>query len=127
MPWSPPQDAGPGGEPSHPALEFGDRAGRLLDADAPGALIFLAVETHWERVGGHLWWSRWSAPREVIRAVLQDEAGRATSWVISGEDLETAYRDWRAGTFRHGGQTRPVVWLDQEDSARIREELLGPQ
>lgn len=89
-------------------------------------MVLLTVETHWERVGGHLWWSRWSAPREAIRVVLHDEGAQTTHWVIWGADLDTAIRDWREGYLRHGGQTRPVVWLDERESARIREELLGP-
>lgn len=90
----------------------------MLLGDGPhdGAQVLLRAETQWSRVSGHLWWSRWSAPREVVRCSLRRTDGTATDWVVSAEALEAAVADWRSGVFRHEGATYQVSWLEDDGS-----------
>ncbi|SOC58219.1 hypothetical protein [Ornithinimicrobium cerasi] len=127
MPWTPP----PPDVPPHDARldPFRDRAGVLLTTDAVEVgRVFVAAETWWTREAGHLWWSRWSAPTEIVHGhlVLADGAGPATvtDWLSTGEELTEDLREWASGSFSYAGTAYRVVWLDEEESARVREVIL---
>lgn len=126
MPWSPPGDVE---APPDPALDpVRDRVGILQgDGPADGAYVLLRAETHWPRSGGHLWWSRWAAPREAIHAYLRSADGRSTEWVVSDAELEAAVLDWLRGMFRHASRSYTVRWQDEDDAARIRNEVFTRQ
>jgi hypothetical protein len=118
MPWNPPsQDVPPHDERLDP---FMDRAGILTAGDVEVGTVVVAAETWWTRVGGHLWWSRWSAPQEVLRGSVRWADGQVADRLSAGEQLEDDLREWPAGRFTHAGTAYRVVWLDEEESARVR-------
>lgn len=122
MPWSPPGDAEARPDPALDPVR--DRVGILHGGgSADGAYVLLQAETHWSRTGGHLWWSRWSAPREAIHAYLRNADGRGADWVVSDNELEAAVSDWLQGVFRHARTAYAVRWQDEDDAARIRDEF----
>lgn len=136
MPWSPQDDV----EVSDPRLDpYRDRGGVLLDADgAKVGCVFLRAETHWSRTSGHLWWSTWTPATEGVRCHVH-RGGRTTDRLSTGPQLDADLADWAAGTFTVGttvgspadqrasgpSTTYSVRWLDDEESARARDEVFG--
>ena len=122
MPWSPDDSESPG----DPRLDpFRERAGVLLDHQGEKvADLFLRAEQSWSRVSGHLWWSRWTGPQEVVHAHLLRD-GAVTDRLISGDELDRGVDDWTGGDFAHGGTRHRVVWLDDEESERVRQQVFG--
>ncbi|MCA1781793.1 MAG: hypothetical protein ABR500_05385 [Dermatophilaceae bacterium] len=125
MPWAPGDDAD--SETRNARLDpFRERAGVLLGGgEDSGADVFLRAETHWSRVSGHLWWSRWSGPHEAVHGYVRDVDGRFTDWLSSGGELEIDLDYWLSGSFRYAGRTYRVQWQDDAESFRVRDEVFG--
>lgn len=125
MPWSPPSDDV---LPQDPRLDpYRDRAGVLLVDGVEVARLYLGTGPFWTRTGGHLWWSRWSAPAEAVEGhVLWADGGR-TEWFATGDELARDLAEWEVGTFSQEGTAYRVVWLDDDESARVRAEILAGQ
>lgn len=122
MPWSPPQDEEYAADPR--LDRFRERAGVLVDGSGEEVGgIFLTVEPHWVRASGHLWWSRWGAPQEVVHGYLILREGSFIDWISTGETLEQELADWEADVFRHAGRQYAVVWQGEEESARLRRDV----
>lgn len=126
MPWAPREDAT--SEIRDARLDpFRERAGVLQGiGEGSGLRVFLRAETHWARVSGHLWWSRWSAPYEAIHCYARGADGRVAEWLCAGADLDVDLDRWRNGYFRYAGRTCGVQWQDDADARRIREAFFDP-
>lgn len=98
----------------------------LNDQGERVADLFLRAEQSWSRLSGHLWWSRWTGPQEVVHAYLLRD-GSVTDWLIAGDELDQAVADWTRGEVRHGGARHRVVWQDDEESERVRRQVLGDE
>ena len=123
MPWAPLDEDWVG----DPRLDpFRQRAGVLLDdtGEQVGHTALRVLET-WTRAGGHLWWSRWEAAQEVVHVHLLLRDGSPEEWVTSGDRLEADLAEWLDDVFGHAGRRYRVVWQEDEESDRVRREVLG--
>lgn len=123
MPWAPRDEE----EVGDPRLDpFRQRAGILVDdAGEEVGHVFLQVLQTWTRAGGHLWWSRWNPPEEVVHGHTLLRGGSPDRWVISGARLDASIADWRDEAFGHAGRRYRVVWQGDEESDRVRRGVFG--
>jgi hypothetical protein len=118
MPWTPPSDDRP---PLNPRAEAcRDQAARL-HRGRRSVVLYCRVDTEWTRLGGHLWWRRWSAPRYRLEQHWLED-GESNNFVTSGEALERALDDLDRGLYVLQGESWRVQWLDEHDSRAFREE-----
>ena len=103
---------------------YRQRVGRLLrDGDEVG-LVLVEVEPYAEQVGGHLWWTRWGATRDLLWLwTLVD--GSFSDTLVPDDATEDELRDFDAGRFVQYGEVLGVRWTDEEESRRLRASQLG--
>lgn len=99
---------------------YRDRVGRLYRADAEAGVVLVRVEPVAQSVGGHLWWTRWSASRDVLWlwTVIDD---RFDDSYVPGDASDEVLTTFDQGRFVHYGEELRVRWLDGEESARVRD------
>lgn len=107
-----------------PRLEhYRDRVGRLYRDGQDAGLVLVQVTAWAEQTGGRLWWRRWSPPREAL-GLLTILDGRFSDHVLA-DDVADELDAYDEGRFEHVGETLSVVWLDREESSRLRVEEFG--
>ncbi|GAA1121692.1 hypothetical protein [Citricoccus alkalitolerans] len=129
MPWNPPAMS-EAEEVPHPHLgPYRRRAGRITAPDGSTGLIYINVSVICTRLGGHLWWRRWSAPQEFVMLFVDCPDGLFDDAWLDGEDLMSEIDTWQRGEF-HGHPYRDdeptwyrLEWLNDEESARVRAEF----
>lgn len=107
------------------------RAGRIIDPEGSTGLIYVDVSVICTQLGGHLWWRRWSEPREfVILSMIYPDGLFDDPW-LDREGLTAEIDTWRRGEF-HGHPYRDgkptqyrLEWLTDEETARVRADFLG--
>lgn len=83
-------------------------------------MVLVRVEPVAQSVGGHLWWTRWSASRDVLWlwTVIDD---RFDDSYVPGDASDEVLTTFDQGRFVHYGEELRVRWLDGEESARVRD------
>ncbi|MGN6244887.1 MAG: hypothetical protein ACTHQ3_14630 [Motilibacteraceae bacterium] len=76
-----------------------------------------------DQIGGRLWWRRWSPTRDAL-GLLTIVDGRFSDHFLA-DDVTRELDAYDAGRFEYVGETLSVVWLDREESARLRGEEFG--
>jgi hypothetical protein len=119
MPWRPDWSPSP---VDHRLDPYRDRGGVVLLDD--GVLrIYVQVDQMCTQVSGHLWWRRWSPPREfVILHMLLDEE-TPTDTYLDEEDLDNELTYWAGGRFLWLGREYPLAWFRTHESAALRHML----
>lgn len=74
---------------------------------------------------GHLWWSRWSQPRECIHLWIEAPVGRDTDTYVLPDDLDEELNDWDRGQFGYMGETYQLTWLDDAMTLTMRRAHIG--
>ena len=105
--------------PDHRIDFYRDRAAYLYRGGDKAATLLVRADTLWTRRGGCLWWSRWSAPREILHGFLVTEEGGFDDFLIESRDLEDELGAWRVGRFAYRGELFRVRWLDATESQRV--------
>ena len=98
---------------------YRDRVGRLFRAEKEVGVLLVRVEPLAESAGGHLWWTRWGESRDVLWLWTLVE-GRFDDSYVSDDVADEELISFDLGRFVHYGQALRVVWLDAEESARVR-------
>lgn len=123
MPWSPSfDDAAP-----DPRLDpYRGRAAELTDGDRVVGHVLVETDYSAEGLGGALWWRRWAAPAEfaVVFTKIGDAEPRTTG--VSPADF-ALFDHWAADGYDDAGRRLRVVWLDEEASARVHDEVFAHQ
>lgn len=83
-------------------------------------MVLVRVEPRAESVGGHLWWTRWGASRDVLWlwTVIDDRFDDSYVPDDASYGVLTAFDQ---GRFVHYGEELRVRWLVAEESARVRD------
>ncbi|MGN6333320.1 MAG: hypothetical protein ACTHOD_17025 [Motilibacteraceae bacterium] len=120
MPWNPDfSEHHPG-----PRLErYRDRVGRLQRDGQDVGLVLVQVAPYAEQTGGRLWWRRWSPARDAL-GLLTILDGRISDHFLA-DDIATELDAYDAGRFEYLGERFCVVWLDRQESARLRVDEFG--
>lgn len=116
MPWRP-----VGKAPAHRFDAYGSRVAALSrDGVVVGHLLALP-NTHWRRVGGHLWWRRWAEPTRTANVFVQIPEERSPVYddFYSGEALDALVAAWDRGEYEEEGVRYSVVWMDSGESRRL--------
>ncbi len=78
------------------------------------------------QVGGHLWWRRWAPQCEVSAGfVLWEEDDTPDDWVDQPKDVAAEVALWSTGRFKWRGIEYSVSWTDDDESRRVRDDVLG--
>ena len=86
--------------------------------------IYVQVDSLWTLTSGHLWWRRWSKPREfVILHMLLKSDSQSDSW-LWGVGLDNELRAWSEDRFEWAGQQHALTWFNRQRSAALRHTLL---
>jgi hypothetical protein len=88
-------------------------------------ILYLRVETWWRRVGGCLWWRRWSEPGEAVHGYIAFTNGAFDDFVEDADTLADESEDWRCGRFPYRGGALHVRWLDDAGSRQARTDTFG--
>ncbi|GLI00254.1 hypothetical protein Pa4123_55300 [Phytohabitans aurantiacus] len=125
----------PGGVPYHPTTAraepdprldpYRERAGALFRQDEQVGVLYLRIGTWSQQVGGHLWWRRWSEPREQAEGYLAFTAGGFDDFVEDLQTLGDELADWGMGRFLYRGELLHVTWLDDATSRQTRVDTFG--
>jgi hypothetical protein len=122
MPFRPP----PGHADPDPRFDpYRERAGALADQGEPFGVIYLRFDTCWWQLGGHLWWRRWSEPREQVTGYLALNYGGFDDFVEDADTVVEELGNWDRGVFPYRGLLLTVEWLDDEGSRRARSATFG--
>ncbi|WP_229068925.1 hypothetical protein [Actinoplanes sp. DH11] len=100
---------------------YRERAGRLSAHGGPFGLLYLRFDTYWHRLGGNLWWRRWSEPRELVTGYVAVSHGGFDDFVQDAATLADELEHWRRGLFPYRGEMLDVEWLDDAGSRRARD------
>ena len=125
MPWRP--DFSLVGEHADPRLDgLRDRVAVIRRQDAVVLHMLVRSDFTCTQTGGHLWWRRWSEPREFLVLLGEDPEGQLVldHW-LEGDDLTDELVDWRQGRFRFRDECLDLVWVDGPEAAAIRAGLIG--
>ncbi|MEU4689979.1 hypothetical protein [Actinoplanes sp. NPDC023714] len=117
MPFHPPRvraDPDPRFDP------YRERAGALSHDGEPFGVLHLRFETYWRILGGHLWWRRWSEPREQVDGYIALAHGGFDDFTQDTETIAGELELWSRGLFRYRGLLLTVAWLDDEASRLAR-------
>lgn len=123
MPWSPRSDDVPARDAR--LDPYRDRAAVLLADGVEVARLYVGTGPLWTRRGGHLWWSRWAPPQEAVEGSVLWADGTLTEWFSADDELEQDLAEWEVDTFTREETAYRVVWLDDEESAQVRANILG--
>ncbi|GAA4609765.1 hypothetical protein GCM10023107_93310 [Actinoplanes octamycinicus] len=122
MPFRPP----PGHADPDPRFDpYRERAGVLADQGEPFGVLYLRFDTSWRQLGGHLWWRRWSEPREHVTGYLALNDGGFDDFVEDADTVAEELEYWDRGRFPYRGLLLTVEWLDDEGSRRARSDAFG--
>lgn len=84
----------------------------------------MRVEPVASAVGGHLWWSRWGASRDVLWLwTIVD--GRFQDSSVPDDGADGLLVELDQGVLRHEGRALRVGWLDADESARVVAAAFG--
>ena len=101
------------------------RVGQLLRDGEDVGWVLVQVEPYSRQVGGHLWWSRWGRTQDLL-SVWYIVNGNFSDAVVPDEFSENELRDYDAGRFAaDNGDTLSLVWLNPEESKRVRASQFG--
>lgn len=121
MPWWP-KDCD-GGVVDHRIDPYRDRGAVVSDNGEPVMRVFVQVDLERQHAAGHLWWRRWSPPREfVVLHMLMRDGFQTDSW-LSDEVLSDELDDWSQGRFRWDGRPMRIDWFEASQSQTLREQL----
>ncbi|WP_030201824.1 hypothetical protein [Terrabacter tumescens] len=102
---------------------YRDRAAVVSDNGEPAMQVFIQVDLERKQTAGHLWWRRWSHPREfVVLHMLMCDGVQTDSW-LSDEVLGDELDDWSQGRFMWDGKPMRIDWCDATKSEALRNEL----
>lgn len=108
----------PPADPRDPRLDlFRDRVGVLTVDGARVGEVLLRRQVFTPRIGGLLWWSRWSDPLETIEEWVALDDGRDEDALILPEHLDVLIEQWASGTVEALGQKFRVEWRAHRDRA----------
>ena len=79
---------------------YRERAGALSREGEPVGLLYLRFDTCWTQVGGHLWWRRWSEPKEQVSGCIVFSHGGFDDFVETTDTLVDELEQWGRGLFR---------------------------
>ncbi|BAL89735.1 hypothetical protein AMIS_45150 [Actinoplanes missouriensis 431] len=122
MPFRPPLSHA---EPDPRFDPYRERAGVLADQGEPFGVLYLRFDTCWSQRGGHLWWRRWSEPREQVTGYFALHYGGFDDFVEDADTFVEELDDWDRGLFPYRGLILTVKWLDDEGSRRARSDTFG--
>ncbi|BCJ39605.1 hypothetical protein GCM10010168_79400 [Actinoplanes ianthinogenes] len=122
MPFRPP----PGHADPDPRFDpYRERAGVLANRGEPFGVLYLRLDTSWRHLGGHLWWRRWSEPREHVTGYLALNDGGFDDFVEDATTVAEELEHWDRGRLPYRGLLLTVEWLDDEGSRRARSNTFG--
>lgn len=102
---------------------YRNRGGVVVLDDHQVLHVYVQVDALWTQTSGHLWWRRWSPPREfVILHMLFDDETQGDTWLVD-DALDDELADWSKGRFKWDGHERPLTWFHAEESAGLRQTL----
>ena len=104
---------------------YRERAWRARGSGRAVRLLYLRFDTSWWQLGGHLWWRRWSAPREQVTGYLALNYGGFDDYVEDTDTVVEELEDWQRGLYRYRGLLLTVQWLDDESSLHARTHTFG--
>jgi hypothetical protein len=99
------------------------RAARLRDAAGNLGTMYVEPELIAEQTAGHLWWRKWERAREQVTLWIDDPDGGPTDVWVMPDDLDEEIDRWEQCQFDLGGETFELVWLDDDASSRLRQQL----
>ncbi|MFL6158619.1 MAG: hypothetical protein ACJ72D_21225 [Marmoricola sp.] len=120
MPWSPSFE---GARPDPRLNPYRQRAAYLLVGDQRFGHLFIGTDHLAPVTGGRLWWRTWGEPVEYIDGHVHLEPGDLEDFFISPDKVGDEVEAWAAGRFEYRGTAYDVVWLDDQESARVRDEV----
>ena len=86
--------------------------------------MLVRLDARCSRTSGHLWWQRWSQPRDEFELWIYLD-GDFTDAYVSADDLKQELHDWQATRFRYCGESLNLAWTSPEESAHLRRTQFG--
>jgi hypothetical protein len=107
-----------------PCLDsYRNRAAKVLDGDAVVMTLYARSDFIATRTGGRLWWRRYGEPAELLMLIGSGDGTdlHLDDWLV-GDELTDALSQWALGLFRFRGHEFRLLWLDDDQSAAVRDE-----
>ena len=82
VPWNP--DRSEAAVPDHRLDPYRDRGALVRLGDQEVMRIYVQVDALWTQTSGHLWWRRWSKPREFVILHMFLVDGVKGHWFLPG-------------------------------------------
>ena len=99
---------------------YRNRVARLFRGDEEVGLLLVTAVPYAEVESGHLWWKKWSTPREQLwtYTILDGSIDEAP---IAEPELDEELDDYASGRYRFRGQALRAEWTAGGESVRLRE------
>lgn len=119
MPWRPSMTY-----EQNPRLDpYRHRAARFTDGAGRRGRFYVQPDGVAHKIGGHLWWTRWSPPQEMVALWVETADGYDTDAWILPDDLHDELSAWDREEFQFLGETYQLTWLDDSTTQSIRRAL----
>jgi hypothetical protein len=89
-----------------------------------GHVIFL-TEVRSMLLGGHLWWRRWSLPREVLVPRIELADGRSSEPCLDESDIEEELELWGEDQFALDDEVLGLRWLPSGEALTVVPAVFG--
>lgn len=104
---------------------YRDRVGRLFRGDDEVGLVLVLVEPYAQGRSGRLWWTRWDRTGDILWLwTIVD--GRFSDDLVPDDVSDEELRRLDQGLFPYYADDLRVVWLNRNDSARLRSLEFAP-
>lgn len=106
---------------------FRRRVGRFTDAQGRVGMLYIDSTVLRTQAAGHLWWRRWSDPREAALLYVEYPDGRVEDHLLDGEVLDRQIDEWEHGEFHdtQGEVPYALTWLNHGESEGAWEAFEG--
>ncbi|MCX6397339.1 MAG: hypothetical protein NTV23_12695 [Propionibacteriales bacterium] len=123
MPWSPSfEDAVP-----DPRLDpYRNRVAQLMDGDVVAGHVLVETDYRAEVRGGFLWWRRWASPTEFALLFTRVGAAETRTTALGPADFALFDR-WSTDGYVDDTRVLDVLWLDENTSRRLHDEVFAHQ
>lgn len=108
-----------------PFASYRGRVGRLYRGEAEVGLLLVRVDQLALHLSGHLWWKRWGQPEDFFWLFTVVDGQLSDTWLVPTDMTENEVRDWSEGRYEHGDEVLRLVWVPQEEAARLARSEFG--
>lgn len=112
----------------HPRLApFRRQVGRFADGQRRVGMLYIDSTVLRTQMAGHMWWRRWSDPREAALLFVEYPDGHFEDHLLDGEVLDREIDEWERGVFHDAKAEVPyaLTWLNHDEAERAWEAFEG--